>query len=155
MSYRICKILEVESGHMLSRHAGVCQFPHGHSRRVEVILAAPDLDERQMVCDFKVVRAALDELLATLDHALCVNTADPHFETLRQAFGERVLPFENQDPTTEIIARFIYDRVAAELNRMGQQSAAAYPVRPIVRLERVRVWETSTSWAEYAPLQPL
>ncbi len=56
MSYRICKTFEVESGHLLSKHPGKCRFPHGHSRRIEVVLAADTLDERDMVCDFKALK---------------------------------------------------------------------------------------------------
>ena len=44
MRYRICKSFEIESGHMLSKHPGRCRFPHGHSRRVDVVLSAEDLD---------------------------------------------------------------------------------------------------------------
>ena len=35
--YRICKCIELESGHLLSKHPGNCQFPHGHTRSVELV----------------------------------------------------------------------------------------------------------------------
>src|SRR5947209_8102903 len=35
MAFRICKTIEIENGHMLSKHPDKCRFPHGHSRRVE------------------------------------------------------------------------------------------------------------------------
>ena len=36
MVYRICKSIELESGHLLSKHPGNCKFPHGHTRSVEM-----------------------------------------------------------------------------------------------------------------------
>ena len=37
MPYRICKTLEIENGHMLSKHPDKCRFPHGHTRKVELV----------------------------------------------------------------------------------------------------------------------
>ena len=45
--YRICKTIELESGHLLSKHPGSCQFPHGHTRSVELVFAAETLDENE------------------------------------------------------------------------------------------------------------
>ena len=105
MPYRICKTIEIENGHMLSKHPDKCRFPHGHTRKVEIVLEADELDANEMVCDFKVVRTVIEDYLETLDHALCVNTADPMYETLREAYGGRVIGFEEEDPTTEVLAR--------------------------------------------------
>ena len=55
MPYRICKSLEIENGHMLTKHPDKCRFPHGHTRRVEFVIEADELDENQMVCDFKII----------------------------------------------------------------------------------------------------
>ena len=40
MPYRICKSLEIENGHMLSKHPDKCRFPHGHTRKVEFVIEA-------------------------------------------------------------------------------------------------------------------
>lgn len=56
MPYRICRIFEIENGHILSKHPEKCRFPHGHTRRVEIVFEADDLDANDMVCDFKVLR---------------------------------------------------------------------------------------------------
>lgn len=149
MPYRICKIIEVESGHMLTKHAGSCQFPHGHSRQVELILEASRLDENDMVCDFGVIKTALSGFLQSFDHAMCMNTADPMFATLKKAYGDRIIPFEKQDPTTEVVARMIFDRVRDCLKAYARRKDKPYPFSKSVRLVRVRVWETSTCWAEY------
>lgn len=149
MPYRISKSFEIESGHQLSKHPAKCRFPHGHSRRVEVVLAADSLDANDMVCDFKAVKRLLEEFLAQWDHALAINSADPQAAFLRETYGERVIVFPDVDPTSEVMARTLFDelvrRLADEAARTGD-----YAIRRAVRVERVRVTETSSSWAEYS-----
>lgn len=149
MPYRICKTLEIENGHMLAKHPDKCRFPHGHSRKVEIVLEADDLDANGMVCDFKIVKEAVGEFLESYDHALCVNTQDPMFETLKKAYGDRVIAFTDTEPTTEVLARTFFDAFRVKLAEYGSQRAPRYTLRDTVRIKRVRVWETSSSWAEY------
>jgi len=146
MPFRICKTFEIENGHMLSKHPGRCRFPHGHSRTVEVVLAADALDANDMVCDFKAVKHALEPFLDAWDHAMCVNTDDPNFALLRETYGDQVIPFDRTDPTSEVMAKTIFD----ELERRLAREEAAGTVPRGVRVERVRLTETSSSWAEYA-----
>jgi 6-pyruvoyltetrahydropterin/6-carboxytetrahydropterin synthase len=150
MPYRICKTFEIEAGHMLSKHPDLCKFPHGHSRKVEFVLEATALDNHEMVCDFKVLKEAVGDYLRTFDHALCVNTHDPNFPQLKAAFGAQVIAFDQLDPTTEIIAKTIFDEAKKRLAAYATNPGARYPVTAPVRLVSVRVWETSSSWAEYA-----
>ena len=150
--YRICKAFAIESGHMLSKHPERCRYLHGHSRRIELVLASPTLDENDMVCDFKWIQLAVQDFLDRYDHALCVNVDDPNREAL-QAHSDRVIVFEEGDPTTELMAKNIFDHLS-ECIRSGLSYATktnvTYTIGPDVRLERVRVTETPTSWAEYA-----
>lgn len=149
MPFRICKTFEIENGHMLSKHPDLCRFPHGHSRRVDIVLEADDLDQNEMVCDFKLIKEIIGTYLASLDHAMCMNTEDPAFEEMKLRFGERVIPFEQQDPTTEVIAHEIHTRCANALAEYTARNDQSYQLRSNVRLISVRLWETSTSWAEY------
>lgn len=151
--FRICKILEIESGHLLSKHPDKCRFPHGHSRKVEIILEAAALDENGMVCDFKAVSEAAGDYLATFDHALCVNTQDPLFAVLKEAYGDQVIAFEDIEPTTEVIAQTFFQEISHRLTQHAARSDVKYKLRPEVRLVRVRVWETSSSWAEYEEIK--
>lgn len=144
--YRVCKIFEIESGHMLSKHPGKCRFPHGHSRRIEVVLASDTLDANDMVCDFKTVKTALTEFLEGWDHALCLNTEDAQFGFLQRTYGGRVVPFAKTDPTSEVMARCVFEKMKSVLAGDG----ATAGISPGVRIERVRVTETSSSWAEYS-----
>lgn len=155
MTYRICKSFTIESGHMLSKHPGLCRFPHGHSRRVDVVICAERLDDREMVCDFKTLKLALGEYLASFDHALMINSEDPMLERLGPV-RERVIVLEKQDPTTEVLAERIFRFIDTELNAgkvYVDQSATGqcheFRFGPGVRVERVRVTETDSSWAEY------
>lgn len=149
MPFRICKTFEIENGHMLSKHPENCKYPHGHSRRVEIILEAPTLDENDMVCDFKIVKVLIKEFLDSWDHAMAVNTKDPKFEILHEIYGERILPFTEQDPTTEVMAQQLFHELQRRMKEYASRSDQNYLLRSEVKLRRVRLGETSSSWAEY------
>lgn len=153
MRYRVCKAFEFEGGHMLSKHAGRCRYPHGHSRRVEVVVSSETLDEQDMVCDFKALKLAVGGLIDEFDHAMAVNAGDPALGMLRESgLGERVVEFEGEDPTTEVIARRIYEGVAAivrEGRAVRDEDGVSYALRAGIVIERVRVSETPSTWAEY------
>lgn len=146
MSYTICKTFEIESGHILSKHLDKCRFPHGHTRKVECVFAAASLDERDMVFDFSQIKGMLADFLERYDHALCMNTEDKQYAFFKETYGERVIGFEKQDPTTEVMAKTLYDTLEGALEREKTEENA---VRACVRLRSVRVWETSSTWAEY------
>ena len=148
MPYRISKAFEIESGHILSKHPSKCRFPHGHSRRVEVVLAAATLDANDMVCDFKAVKLALKTFLDSWDHALAINTDDPNYAFYQEKYGTRVIPFVHTDPTSEVMAKTIFDEIARCLTSAHRQGD--YAISAGVKVERVRVTETSSSWAEYS-----
>ena len=133
---------------MLSKHPDKCRFPHGHTRKVEIVLEADALDRNDMVCDFKAVKGAVAAFLERFDHAMCMNVDDPMYSEMKTRYGERVIGFEEADPTTEVIARVVYDYLLTRLLE-GETRKGMYPVRDSVRVVSVRVWETSSSWAEY------
>jgi 6-pyruvoyltetrahydropterin/6-carboxytetrahydropterin synthase len=149
--YRIAKTFEVEYGHRLCKHPEKCRFPHGHSLRIEIVVRGRKLDGNDMVCDYKALKMLVLEVVGRLDHAMALNSQDPHLEAL-SAVGDRVLVFEGEDPTTEVVTRWIFDGVRALLAAGGSVTSDAgidYRVPSDLELERVRVWETRTSWAEY------
>jgi 6-pyruvoyltetrahydropterin/6-carboxytetrahydropterin synthase len=152
MRYRVCKAFEIESGHMLLKHPGRCRYPHGHTRRVEVVVSRDRLDANDMVCDFKAIKLALVDMLDRFDHALVVNAADPLLESLQAELKERVVVFEGEDPTTEVLARRIFEHLRGEIEagrELVDGTGERYVLPRDLVLERVRVGETSTSWAEY------
>lgn len=148
-TFRLCRRFTVESGHMLSRHPERCRFPHGHTRTVEVVVAGGTLNEAGMLVDFKALKRAVADHIERYDHAMAVNSADPALPYLRQTYpADAIVVFEGEEPTTEAMAREIYGHVAGVLAEGF--SDGPYRIDPAaVRVERVRVWETPNSWAEY------
>jgi len=149
--FRIAKRFEIESGHRLSKHPEKCRFPHGHTRTIEVVLCAESLDGNDMVCDYKALKTVAERELERFDHAMLLAATDPYRESFAP-FAERVVVLEEGDPTTEVLARHLFHRIAAAF-RPGMDvttpGGAVYRVPASVRLERVRVFETPSTWAEY------
>lgn len=120
---RVAKRFTFDAAHHL---AGLpaghkCARAHGHTYTVEVTLTAAELDPPGFVADF----AALDPLKAYLD------------TTLDHRDLNTVVEFE---PTSERLARHLYDWCEANLN-----------LPPAATVEKVRVSETPNTWAEYRP----
>jgi 6-pyruvoyltetrahydropterin/6-carboxytetrahydropterin synthase len=153
--FRIAKTFEVEYGHRLSKHPEKCRFPHGHSLRIEVVARGQRLDDQDMVCDYKALKMIVVDVVERLDHAIALNSSDPQLEGLT-AIGERVLLFDDCDPTTEVLARWIFEQMAERIAADGTvktPGGASYQIPADLELERVRVWETSRSWGEYVGLE--
>jgi len=151
MVYRVCKAFEIESGHMLSKHPDRCRHPHGHSRRIEIVLASDRLDENDMVCDFHAIKLAVADFLDRLDHAMAINSADP-LRAQIEGLSQRVVVIDGEDPTTEVLARRIHEHLEAQIRSgrtLTSPRGGTYRLPAHLRVERVRVGETPTSWAEY------
>ena len=135
---------------MLSRHPERCRFPHGHTRTIEVVVSGKQLDENDMLLDFKALKLALTEYFDRYDHAMAINSTDPLLPTLVAMYPENaVVVFDNAEPTTEKMAEDLY-RFTEHVLAQGFTSGP-YVIRPgQVQLDRVRVWETPQSWAEYS-----
>jgi len=131
--YSVTKRIEFCYGHRLLDYDGICKHPHGHNGLVEVEVRSGQLDKRNMVCDFsdikRVVKGWIDR---DLDHKMLLRRDDPLVKALQQ-LGEPVYICES-NPTAEHIAKIIYQHAAGE-------------GLPVVR---VTLWETPTSFAEYA-----
>lgn len=135
---------------MLSRHPERCRFPHGHTRTIEVVLAGENLDENGMLVDFKAVKLAIGAHIDRYDHAMAVNSSDPFLESLKQMYpDEALVVYENQEPTTEAMAHELFLHIESVLRNGFAEGP--YRIAPgSVNLERIRVWETPDSWAEFA-----
>lgn len=153
--FRIAKTFEVEYGHRLSKHPEKCRFPHGHSLRIEVVARGSQLNDQDMVCDYKALKMIVADVVERLDHAMALNSSDPELEGLA-AIGERVLLFDDCDPTTEVLARWIFEQMGERLaigGKVQTPTGTDYEIPAGLELERVRVWETSTSWGEYVGVE--
>lgn len=134
---------------MLSHHPESCRFPHGHTRTIEVVVEGDSLDAHGMLVDFKALKQALKDEIAKFDHAMAINSDDPFLPSLRERFpAEAIVEFPETEPTTEAFAHRLYE-TCAHILAEGFTSGV-YTIAPgQVRLRRVRVWETPTSWAEF------
>ncbi|MEA2695104.1 MAG: 6-pyruvoyltetrahydropterin/6-carboxytetrahydropterin synthase [Acidobacteriota bacterium] len=110
-----------EAAHHLTSYRGAPEPVHGHTWRVEAALPTETLDAEGMGFDFMAIKAALAELAAVLDHR-DVNT---------------IPPFDRLSPTTERLAAWFYEGLAARL--------------PGVPLAEVTVWEGPDCSATYRP----
>ncbi len=109
------------AAHSLSGYPGDCANIHGHNWIVEVFVRCAELDELGIGVDFRDIKAALNEILAGLDHC--------HLNDLPL--------FTEQNPTSENIARFLYKELSGRLNA------------PMIRVSRIKVSETPGAGAFY------
>lgn len=135
---------------MLSLHPEACRFPHGHTRTIEVVVEGDRLTAAGMLVDFKALRMALQGYIERYDHSMAVNSSDPALAELQARYpAEALVVFQDQEPTTEAIAKDLFD-FAAKVFEEGFQEGP-YVIEPgETRIARVRVWETPTSWAEFS-----
>lgn len=133
---------------MLSKHPERCRYPHGHTRRIEIVVSADSLNSNDMVVDFKALKLAVSELVDQFDHAMAINKADPLRDAIAAVHPDSTVEFD-RDPTTEVMAETIFAGVARILHEGFAQEHYCIPAG-VVKLERVRVWETPDSWAEFA-----
>jgi len=75
--------------HNLRNYEGKCENLHGHNWKVEAYLKGTELDETEMLVDFKIFKKRLNEILE--------NIARYIYENLKITFGEmteRVIVWE-------------------------------------------------------------
>lgn len=111
------------AAHALTHYHGKCERLHGHNYRVRVWAKGKTLGEGGMLIDFGVLKDALRKVCALLDHSNLNDLVD---------FSD--------DPSAERIAKWIFDKVEAEL---GLDSPEAQ------KLHAVEVYETPINMARY------
>ena len=88
------------AAHQLKGYEGDCRNLHGHNYGITVTVAAEELNEIGIALDFKQLKMAVDELIGSYDHR---NLSElPEFQEI--------------NPTSEVLARTIYRRLAEKLN---------------------------------------
>lgn len=116
--YELTVESQFDSAHNLRNYNGPCEALHGHTYRVQVSYSGAELQSTGMLIDFKRLKAALADVISYLDHR----------------YLNELPEFRGQNPTAEIIARYIFTRM-----------------RQIVGpgVSKVTVWETPGSSASY------
>ena len=118
--YTIQVTAQFNSAHNLREYKGKCESLHGHNWKVEVKARSEELNSLGMVMDFKDLKKVLKNIISELDHKY-LNDLDY---------------FKSVNPTSENIAKYIYDKMSGE--------------DPGLNIFDVTVWETDTSSATYS-----
>ena len=120
-------------GHRLMNHPGKCRHLHGHSVKASITVAADNLNDQGMVCDFAdISKIANDYIDQELDHNLLLHRNDPLVPALTAA-GER-FSLLDEHPTAEYLAQAIY----------------RYMRDRGVNVTQVALWETASAYAIYS-----
>jgi len=142
--YRIRKKFKFEMAHQLEKAFSSCcsDCIHGHSYILELFFISDVLDETGMVIDFGQIKEVLNDYLATWDHALVMPDTMPeeYLEMLEKYCSPtKRVPY---NPTAEEMSKDIFGSVKDLINMI--ESSGDF------RLEKVRLHETDTGYAEYS-----
>ncbi|HNW25338.1 MAG TPA: 6-carboxytetrahydropterin synthase QueD [Candidatus Gastranaerophilaceae bacterium] len=105
------------AAHHLLNYEGDCENQHGHNWLVEVFVQGNSLDKSNILIDYKILKKELKAVLDILDHQDINNLPE----------------FKGISPSSEIIAKFIYEKMKEKIKIVS----------------KVSVWETPTSCASY------
>lgn len=128
--YELKVVDRFAAAHQLREFQGKCENLHGHNWLVEVYVQSPVLDRIGLVMDFGLIKKHLKGILEDLDHK----------------FLNELEFFQQHNPSSENIARYIYERLAPLI-----QSGGTHPVN----LVKVSAWESENACASYLPLAPI
>jgi len=109
------------AAHRLDNYSGACSRLHGHNYRVLVTFRAEVLDEAGFGEDFAALKRVCDGVLEGLDHR----------------YLNEHPAFAGQNPTAEVISRYLYAEIARAASDLS------------VRLSAVTVYESETSAVTY------
>ncbi|WP_408954435.1 6-pyruvoyl trahydropterin synthase family protein [Natroniella sp. ANB-PHB2] len=144
----ITKEFTWDMAHMLASHQGLCKNLHGHTYKLQVEVTRNSeqlITESEaasgMVLDFKDLKKVVkEEIIDPFDHAFVYWTGssdvvEHQIAELLQKEGRKVVKVDFR-PTAEEMAVYFLEVLNAKLEGEG------------VRVSRVKVWETPTSFAE-------
>ncbi|MCF7793655.1 MAG: 6-carboxytetrahydropterin synthase QueD [Candidatus Cloacimonetes bacterium] len=109
------------SAHKLNGYDGACKNLHGHNWKVRVGIECEKTDKIGMTIDFGIVKTELNDLMEYLDHS----------------FLNDLPSFKDQNPTSENIAKYIYDEMKKRISVEG------------CKVADVEVWESDKSSLVY------
>jgi 6-pyruvoyltetrahydropterin/6-carboxytetrahydropterin synthase len=139
---RVTKEFTFEMAHALWNYDGPCRNVHGHSYRLFVTLCGVPVDElgnpkNGMVIDFTDLKSIVKkEIVNVFDHAVVVSRRfdKEKTEMFTKMFGNTVLV--DYQPTCENLVSDFAERITTNLP-------------PGVKLHSLKLYETTTSYAEW------
>ena len=90
------------SAHKLRKYIGKCARLHGHNWKVDVYIRSNHLDKIGMIKDAQEVKKILNKFLEKLDHR----------------YLNEIPFFKKKNPTSENIARYIYQELKRTLPQL-------------------------------------
>ncbi|MDQ1277944.1 MAG: 6-pyruvoyltetrahydropterin/6-carboxytetrahydropterin synthase [Thermodesulfobacteriota bacterium] len=111
------------AAHVLKEIGGKCEDLHGHNFLVEVTVAGNALNEEDLLIDFRDLKKWINEILDHLDHK----------------YLNEVEAFKDINPSSERIARYIYDRLMKKFQTLNL----------VLTVSRVTVWESDNARVTY------
>ncbi|MFH0797657.1 MAG: 6-carboxytetrahydropterin synthase QueD [Candidatus Omnitrophota bacterium] len=126
MGYQVAVTDSFSAAHHLRGYQGKCENLHGHNWKISVTLSAEQVNEIGMAIDFAEVKRILSAILQELDHTFL--NQHPYFQKV--------------NPTSENIARYIFDQFSSRL-----------PDKK-VKVAGVSVWESENCRAIYSVTAP-
>jgi 6-pyruvoyltetrahydropterin/6-carboxytetrahydropterin synthase len=125
MPLTIVKRFEFGAAHRLPNYKGPCQNLHGHNWTLEVGVTGPVDRITGMIADFKQLKDLVnDHIISLVDH---------------QCLNEAGIPGVSPNPTAENMVQWMVQVLTHYLKKTGCELAL------------IRLWETSTSYAEWRP----
>ena len=121
--YKVFIKTHFSSAHYLRNYPGNCEHLHGHNWDVTVFVKAEDLNEIDVAIDFRDLKRIVAEIISELDHK--------NLNELPQ--------FSIKNPSSERLARYIYERLEDKLGSF----AGVFP-------DSVEVRETPGSGVVYS-----
>ncbi len=148
--YRIRKLFEFEAAHVLPTAVSQdCTEIHGHSYKVEVFLTANELDGHGMVVDFGWVKKHLGDVVEQLDHSFLVGSCE-QARKFKKIMGSIHKPIRRLCRRDTGGCSATAENMAAHLFWEMRRRCFIDCDNPRgIKLEKVRVHETRTGWAEY------
>ena len=92
------------AAHHLLNYKGNCENQHGHNWKVEVYARGSELDNANLLIDFKLLKTTLNKVLDYVDHK-DINEVEY---------------FKGISPSSEKIAQFIYDKMKEEIPQVAK-----------------------------------
>ncbi len=140
---RVTKIFHFDTGHALAGYDGKCRNVHGHSYTLEVTVIGEPISDPEnvkygMVIDFGDLKNIVKKhVVDDYDHALVLNknTSYKEIGDFLLERGHHILLVDFQ-PTGEMMVQDMAKRIIPHL-----------PSR--LKLKRIKLYETGTSYAEW------
>lgn len=98
--YELTVETHFDAAHCLSGYKGKCSRIHGHTWLVSATVQTSSLDDVGMSVDFKIIRQALESIVAEFDHNVLND----------------IEPFRDINPTAENLAKTVFDRMAEAID---------------------------------------